>query len=559
MRIASARPLVLAAMLGSTLAAAAAGGTGDNGPGDRAPLPRNLTPAEAAYIRQHPIEVRGGERGATLPPVGPVHCVPEYAPMDGIMLTFQGSSAWQAILRQMAARITNEGNAKVYCNVLSTSHRTAITNYLSSGGVNMSRVEFVITPSDSIWCRDYGPRYIYEGGVRAIVDHTYNRPRPNDDLVPFAFGAFKGHNVYEIPLIHGGGNFHLSGADGPAGIPDAYATQLIANENPGVPPAEIRNRWRSYQGLDVTITPAFPLSVDATQHIDMWMIIVGDRTVMLSDWPNNPGSTQDVICDNQAVAMTAAGYTVFRLPAFSIGGTHYTYTNAVVCNNIVLIPSYTQASVAPSNAAALATWQAAMPGYQIFQIPCEPIVSAAGVMHCIAMHVPAYQGEGTSPIAYLQTLRGGETLTPGVPVDIRWISDDDVKPIDDTDLEVSYDGGNTWGLITSDRAANGTFAWPVPDRASNRVKVRVTVRDAAGNPGSDASQATLTIAGSCFADYNGDGVVNSTDVSDLINAWFEDQVDSGTRADWDNSGVSNSTDVSSFINDWFAAPPGCTG
>ena len=27
-------------------------------------------------------------------------------------------------------------------------------------------------------------------------------------------------------LIHGGGNFHLSGADGPAGIPDAYATEL---------------------------------------------------------------------------------------------------------------------------------------------------------------------------------------------------------------------------------------------------------------------------------------------------------------------------------------------
>jgi hypothetical protein len=299
------------------------------------------------------------------------------------------------------------------------------------------------------------------------------------------------------------------------------------------------------------------MSVDSTQHIDMWMEIVADRKVMLSDWPNNPGSTQDVICDNQATAMAAAGYTVFRLPAFSIGGVHYTYTNVVICNNIVLLPSYTNGTVAPNNAVALATWQTAMPGYQIFQIPCEPIVSAAGVMHCIAMHIPAYLGEGASPIAYLETVRGGETLTPGVPVDIRWIADDDVKAIDDSDVEVSYDGGNTWLLIAPDRPANGMTSWPVSDRASNRVKFRVTVRDADGQTGSDTSPTTLTIAGSCFADYNGDGVVNSTDVSDLINAWFEDQVDAGTRADWDNSGVSNSTDVSMFINDWFASPPGC--
>jgi agmatine/peptidylarginine deiminase len=516
-----------------------------------------MTPAEADYVRRNPI--RADERGATPPPVGPVFCVPEYAPMDGIMLTFQGSSSWQAILRSMAARITNEGNAKVYAVVLSQTHRNAIFNYLQSGGCNMSRVEFVITPSDSIWCRDYGPRYIYEGNCRAIIDHTYNRPRPNDDQVPVGFGIYKGHARYEIPLVHGGGNFHLSGADGPAGIPDGYATELIVNENPGVPEAVIRQRWHDYQALDVTITDAFPVSIDSTQHIDMWVIIVADRTVIISDWPNNPGSIQDNICDAQAAAMQAAGYTVLRTPARNISGVHYTYTNAVICNNIVLLPSYTNASISPWNAQALATWQQALPNHQIFQINCEPIVSAAGVMHCIAMHIPAYLGGGESPIAYLRTLRGGEVLTPGASAEISWVADDDVKPINDTDVEVSYDGGNTWRLLAPDRLSSGSFVWAVPDRATVRGKIRVTVRDAAGNTGSDVSPQTFTIDGSCFADYNGDGIVNSTDVSDLINAWFEDQTDGGTRADWDNSGLSNSTDVSMYINDWFASPPGCAG
>ncbi len=56
----------------------------------------------------------------------------------------------------------------------------------------------------------------------------------------------------------------------------------------------------------------------------------------------------------------------------------------------------------------------------------------------------------------------------------------------------------------------------------------------------------------CPADWNGDGVSNSTDVSDFINDWFADQVNGTLATDWDNNGVSNSTDVSAFINAWFA-------
>jgi hypothetical protein len=55
----------------------------------------------------------------------------------------------------------------------------------------------------------------------------------------------------------------------------------------------------------------------------------------------------------------------------------------------------------------------------------------------------------------------------------------------------------------------------------------------------------------CPADFNGDGVVNSTDVSDFINAWFEDLAAGTLITDWDRNGVVNSTDVSEFINDWF--------
>jgi hypothetical protein len=60
--------------------------------------------------------------------------------------------------------------------------------------------------------------------------------------------------------------------------------------------------------------------------------------------------------------------------------------------------------------------------------------------------------------------------------------------------------------------------------------------------------ATLRI---CRADFNCDGIVNSTDVSEFINQWFTDQVEGTFITDIDANGVVNSTDVSEFINWWF--------
>ncbi len=61
----------------------------------------------------------------------------------------------------------------------------------------------------------------------------------------------------------------------------------------------------------------------------------------------------------------------------------------------------------------------------------------------------------------------------------------------------------------------------------------------------------------CLADWNDDGTVNSTDVSDFINDWFTDQAKGSTVTDFNHDGVSNSTDVSDFINAYFGGEGTC--
>lgn len=484
---------------------------------DGARIPRFMTEVERLYWERNPPP---GPRGGGPTPTEPFRAVAEYEPMDGLCISWEGGSTLTSILAQMARHITDpaSGNANLYVACDSTTVRNAAITSLTSTGTDMSRVSFIVRTMDSVWIRDYGPRYIYEGECRAIVDHVYNRPRPNDNTFPIAFSTFKHHAIYQLPLVHGGGNYHLDANGG------GFCTRLVNNENNGgtdlynYTEQQIHDLWMDYQACDTHFFDPFPTTIDSTQHIDMWMQVAGDTTVVISDWPAASGSTQDLICDNAAVYMASRGFTVHRVPAFSVSGVHYTYTNVVICNDLVLVPQYTHGTVSPSNATAISTWQAAMPGKTVVGINCQGIVTLAGVMHCIVMHVPAHLG-GENPTAHLCTLRGGETLNPGDLATVRWISDDDVA-VSNVDLLLSTDGGATWPTtIAAATADDGEFVWTVPDVHTTQARIRVVARDASGNTGSDDSPADFTIDGTrpgCPADLDGDASVGIADLAILL-------------------------------------------
>lgn len=466
-------------------------------------IPHTKTPAEAQWSGATPSSLTTYSQ-----PTGPLHCVAEYEPMAGIIIAYEGPQSWKNILATMAMNITTIGNARVYVACDSSSEVTTARNHFNSAGVVSSKMKYVVHSTNSIWMRDYGPRYCYEGDVRVIVDHQYNIfSRTLDNSFPSGFASYFGHERYHNGLVHGGGNYHLDAT----GV--GRATRLINNENGSLSEGQIVQRWQDYQNLNTVLYDPFPTSVDATQHIDMWMQVIADDKVIISDWPNNPGSTQDNICDSTAASMQAEGFTVYRIPAYSVGGTHYTFTNVVMCNNLVLIPSYTNSTAAASNATAENTWSSALPTKTIVQVPCQDIVTAAGVMHCIVMHLPAHLG-GVAPTAYLRTPNGGEVFGPGEIAEISWISDDN-NEVESVDLEFSDDGGATFSTIATGLAPNGKYAWNVPANCTAQGRVRVVARDPSGNTGSDDSDADFEIECSPLAQTYGSGKPGSFGVPSL--------------------------------------------
>ncbi len=472
-----------------------------------AAVPRSLTPLEASWIQRHPL---GADRVATAPPIGPIRAASEYEPMAGILLAWEGGSSYTNIVRQMAVQITTLGDADVFVACDSNSEANTVNSTLSSYGADMSRVHTVVRSTDTVWIRDYGPRYVFEGNCRAIVDHVYNRPRPNDDDYSSYFKNAVGHAYYEHDLVHGGGNYHLNSN----GV--AAATELIVNENPGMSQAEIVGVWRDYQNVETYIHDAFPTSVDSTQHIDMWMQIIGDTSIIISDWPSDSGSTQDQICDGAAAYYQSLGWTVHRTPAFDSGWTHWTYTNMVLCNDLVLLPKYSDISDT-YDTQALNAVQAAMPERQVVQITCDNLAYSAGVMHCICMHMPAHAG-GANPTTCVRTPSGGQ-FDPGDVVPVSWISDDDEFDVVNVDIEFSADGGSSWTTVASETADDGAYNWTVPDVATDAGLLRVLGRDGDGNVGGDTS-GVFAIEGTAVpGDVDGDGVCGVNDILILVGSW----------------------------------------
>jgi hypothetical protein len=204
--------------------------------------------------------------------------------------------------------------------------------------------------------------------------------------------------------------------------------------------------------------------------------------------------------------MQSRGYQVTRIPAYRIGSTHFTYTNMVIFNNVVLLPQYNNGPGAAVSNQVLADVQAAFgPGKTVYQINGDAIVPSAGVFHCIVQHVPIHKGligvnGGLAPTAYLRGPNSGQSFLAGQQYNLEWISDDDAPlaaqgGVQNVDIVLSTDGGQTFPItIATNQPPMGSFLWTIPNGINTtQARVRVVARDGLNNAGGDESDTNFSI------------------------------------------------------------------
>ncbi|MDW8479064.1 MAG: agmatine deiminase family protein [Xanthomonadales bacterium] len=150
------------------------------------------------------------------PPGGRVRSPAEYEENEGILIRW---GALNAVLTELVVAVSQHSRqSRVWIVVADAAQEASARSSLVAAGADPARLLFLHAPSNSIWIRDYGPRFIGVDGRRAIVDHVYNRPRPLDDADPPGGGG--GLRRAALRVAAGARRRQLPSLGGPVGAPD---------------------------------------------------------------------------------------------------------------------------------------------------------------------------------------------------------------------------------------------------------------------------------------------------------------------------------------------------
>ncbi|MCX5886938.1 MAG: agmatine deiminase family protein, partial [Proteobacteria bacterium] len=142
------------------------------------------------------------------------------------------------------------------------------------------------------------------------------------------------------------------------------------------------------------IVPQDP-SLDSTGHVDMFMKIVSANTALVAEY--SPDQKDYQVLEDCAVlfmnSMNGAGepWTVVRIPQPDVYYKYFvlpvvrTYTNAIIINNVLLLPVYN----IPSDEEAAAIYEQVLPGKTIYFIDASTIIESGGAWHCVTMEFPS--------------------------------------------------------------------------------------------------------------------------------------------------------------------------
>ena len=300
----------------------------------------------------------------------------EYEPVGAVAI---GWAAYTPMLSSIAKAVTGPGNAQLW----------AVGGPSSISGVSAAKYTKIPAPLDTVWMRDYGP-FGVAGGKPGIVDSIYRhyQYRRNDDAVPGVLGRAKNIDVYGMPVIMDGGNLMV----------DSQGTLFHTNRtylwNSNMSREAVDTHLKNYLKVKKIVTfdyagyPGQP--ADGTGHIDMFIKLLNDNTVLLAVTEDEPFKTA---CD-KAMAWFKANkapngepYKILTVKAWATDA-WYTYTNSLVVNNVAIIPSY---SVSTEEANAKAAYEQA--GYTVVPVPSDDSIVAGGSIHCVTQTIPGAPGK----------------------------------------------------------------------------------------------------------------------------------------------------------------------
>jgi agmatine deiminase len=335
---------------------------------DQKKLPIGLSAAELKLPRPR---ADPSPRLASQVPIGPVHALGEWEESEAVM-TLWTNPSW---VRALAAR----GPLKLIAD--DESGRAWWDQWLAQNQISRDRVSYFVTPTDSIWVRDYGPWFIVDGrGTFGIVDNKYNRPRPQDDVFPEFVARELALPIYPTGLVHTGGNWYNDG------VGNGFSSTLVYSENSVLKAAEVQSRMRDFLGIDPYTTSRLAPKI-TIEHLDTFGKLVSPDTWVFSEFPAGSqfkGDSDAMVALLRTLKSPyGTPYRIFRMKMVPQGSSNEfrAYINSFISNRTLYYPIYGGAKPDAADLQARDVYQAALPGYEIVGVDAMDTLWGDSV-HC---------------------------------------------------------------------------------------------------------------------------------------------------------------------------------
>lgn len=277
-----------------------------------------------------------------------------------------------------------------------------VTDILKNGGATMEHLSIYVIPTVDVWMRDYGPTFVVRREPEkrlAFNDWIFNawgmkyESYMADDSVCPEIAKLLGVPVFKHEVVLEGGSIEVNGRG------TCLTTEqclLNPNRNPNLGRKEIEQVLRDSLAVDHFIWLGEGIVGDDTDgHIDDIARFVNPTTILCAVEENSKDENYRPLQENferlqgakdqdgkkiELVKLPMPGPVVYegsRLPA--------SYANFYIANGVVLVPTYDH----PNDKAALGILGDLFPGHKIIGIPCTPLVSGLGAIHCVTQQEPA--------------------------------------------------------------------------------------------------------------------------------------------------------------------------
>ena len=279
----------------------------------------------------------------------------EYEKDEGVIMAWPYTSAIDSTVAEISGYAAASGDVWLLYNPDSISTDTNdIRAFLQSTGNNHNNIYFIPAYNNTFYIREYGPVMGYgvfdQLLVRYLGDPVFDAyNRPEDDSVPSQLANFWQTDYVQYNLTFEPGNVLVDGET------NIFTSDYILQENLPMTEAEVKQQLSEIFNIsNVTILESPENSGGGTmKSLDMFMKLLDSETMLISELPDSMPD-YNIIENNVNIIqgmnnVYEAPYKIVRVKAAPLDNGQYdttllgelrSYTNALILNNLILVPSY---------------------------------------------------------------------------------------------------------------------------------------------------------------------------------------------------------------------------